>query len=139
LARRIALILTSILCVYLLFAALRGIDLLRVDDPAVQGLGIAVLILPIIGIILVIREIRFGKLSYTMGQLVTEALLPKNGLSEEEKQHYLDQIIEKTKTDLENWQYWYCVALGYDLTNERKLARESMQHSVELYQAAKPK
>lgn len=138
-AKRVALILSSILGVYLLFTASRGLDLLKVDDPAVKALGLAVLVLPILGVILVVREIRFGKLSYVMGQLIDTAYLPQTGLSEEEKTAFLESAIEKTKSDMKNWQSWYSVALGYDLVNQRKLAREAMQHSVELYQEANPK
>lgn len=132
-AKRIALILTAILSVYLVFAAWRGFDLLLVDDPVVQTLGLAVLLMPIIGGVIVLREIRFGKLSYAMGQVIDEIYLPRTDLETEQKREFLDQAIEKTKANLESWQSWYSVALAYDLLSERKLAREAMQHSVELY------
>ena len=138
-ARRIALILAAILGVYLVFAASRGIDLLKSDDPAVKGLGVAVLILPLIGTILVYREIKFGKLSYEMGQQISETFLPITELDDAARKIFLESAIEKTKNDMENWQAWYSVALGYDLLHERRLARDAMQYSVELYQAAKPK
>ena len=138
-AKRVALILSGILAVYLVFAAWRGFDLLLVDDPAVRALGVSVLVLPLLGVILVVREIKFGKLSYEMGQEISEHLLPKKDFTEEEKRNFLDQAIERTKNGMDNWANWYSVALAYDVLNERKLAREAMQHSVQLYQAAKPK
>ncbi len=138
-AKRISLILTVILLVYLGFTVLRGLDFLSVDDPAVQALGIAVLILPILGAILIYREIKFGKLSYLMGQTISDDYLPTNDLTEEQKRDYLDLAIERAKSHMENWQAWYSVALAYDLLKERKLAREAMKYSVELYQDANPK
>ena len=138
-AKRVALILSGILAVYLVFAAWRGFDLLLVDDPAVRALGVSVLVLPLLGVILVVREIKFGKLSYEMGQEISEHLLPKKDFTEEEKRNFLDQAIERAKNGMDNWANWYSVALAYDVLNERKLAREAMQHSVQLYQAAKPK
>lgn len=138
-ARRIALILAAVLSVYLFFAASRGIDLIRTDDPAVQALGVAVLILPILGAFLVIREIRFGKLSYQMGQVIDEAYLPSADIAADQKNANLVAAIDRAKEDMDNWQAWYSVALAYDLMNERKLAREAMRYSVELFQAAKPK
>lgn len=138
-AKRVALILSGILGVYLVFAAWRGFDLLLVDDPAVRALGVSVLVLPVLGVILVAREIKFGKLSSEMGQEISESLLPKKDFTEEEKRTFLDQAIDRAKNDMDNWANWYSVALAYDVLNERKLAREAMQHSVELYQAAKPK
>ena len=138
-AKRISLILTAILLVYLGFTVLRGLDFLKVDDPAVQALGIAVLILPILGAILVYREIKFGKLSYLMGQTISDDYLPTNDLTDEQKREYLDRAIEQAKTQMQSWQAWYSVALAYDLLKERKLAREAMKYSVELYQEANPK
>jgi hypothetical protein len=138
-AKRISLILTAILLVYLGFTVLRGLDFLSVDDPAVQALGIAVLILPILGAILIYREIKFGKLSYLMGQTISDNYLPTNDLTDEQKRDYLDLAIERAKSQMENWQAWYSVALAYDLLKERKLAREAMKYSVELYQDANPK
>ena len=138
-AKRISLILTAILLVYLGFTVLRGLDFLSVDDPAVQALGIAVLILPILGAILIYREIKFGKLSYLMGQTISDHYLPINDLTDEQKRDYLDLAIERAKSQMENWQAWYSVALAYDLLKERKLAREAMKYSVELYQDANPK
>lgn len=138
-AKRISLILTAILLVYLGFTVLRGLDFLSVDDPAVQALGIAVLILPILGAILIYREIKFGKLSYLMGQTISDNYLPTNDLTDEQKRDYLDLAIERAKSQMGNWQAWYSVALAYDLLKERKLAREAMKYSVELYQDANPK
>lgn len=138
-ARRIALILAAVLSVYLFFAASRGIDLIRTDDPAVQALGVAVLILPILGAFLVIREIRFGKLSYQMGQVIDEAYLPAADIAADQKNANLVAAIDRAKEDMDNWKAWYSVALAYELMNERKLAREAMRYSVELFQAANPK
>jgi hypothetical protein len=138
-ARRIALILALVLSVYLFFAASRGLDLLRADDSAVKALGIAVLILPILGGIVLIREIRFGRTTFVMGQEIDIEYLPLNGLTDEQKKENLDVAIARAKNDLTSWQCWYAVAIGYDLLSERKLAREAMRHAVELYQSASPK
>lgn len=136
-AKRTALILAGILAVYMFFAASRGVDLLHSTDPAVKGLGIAVLILPLLGTVLIYREIKFGKLSYEMGQAIDAKYLPLKDDDEAGRRSFLENAIEVTKQDMENWQAWYSVALGYDLLHERRLARDAMQYSVELYSEAK--
>jgi hypothetical protein len=138
-ARRIAIILALVLGVYLFFAASRGLDLLRADDPAVKALGIAVLILPILGGIVLIREIRFGRTTFAMGQEIDVEYLPLNGLTDDQKKENLDVAINRAKNDIASWQSWYAVAIAYDLLSERKLAREAMRHAVELHQLASPK
>jgi len=134
-AKRIAFILTAILFVYLGFAFSRGIDLLKTDNGAVKLLGFCVLILPLLGGWLVIREVRFGFKSSQMGNQVSDVLLPPREIKPRspEADEYLDAAVARTKDAQGVWQNWFCVALGYDLVGERKLARESMQYSVELY------
>ncbi|MCX6404991.1 MAG: hypothetical protein NTW81_05760 [Actinobacteria bacterium] len=134
-AKRIAFILTAVLLVYLGFAFSRGIDLLRTDNGSVKLLGLCVLVLPMLGGWLVIREVRFGFKSSQMGQQVSENLLPSREIKPRSPQadEYLEGAVARTKEAQEVWQNWFCVALGYDLVGERKLARESMQYAVELY------
>ena len=74
-----------------------------------------------------------------MGQTISDDYLPTNDLTDEQKREYLDLAIERAKTQMQSWQAWYSVALAYDLLKERKLAREAMKYSVELYQEANPK
>jgi hypothetical protein len=134
-AKRIVFILTVVLFVYLGFAFSRGIDLLKTDNGAVKLLGFCVLILPLLGGWLVIREVRFGFKSSQMGNQVSDVLLPQREIKPRspEADEYLEAAVARTKDAQDVWQNWFCVALGYDLVGERKLARESMQYSVELY------
>ena len=135
-AKRIAFILTAVLGVYLGFAFSRGIDLLKTDDTSVKLLGLCVLVLPLLGGWLVFREVRFGFKSTQMGQLVSDELLPPREIKprSSEADQYLDIAVSRAKDVQDNWQNWFCVALGYDLVGERKLARESMQYAVELFE-----
>jgi phenylpropionate dioxygenase-like ring-hydroxylating dioxygenase large terminal subunit len=74
-----------------------------------------------------------------MGQSIDEIYLPTTELTEDEKKEFLDTAIARAKEQMDSWQAWYSVALAYDLLKERKLARQAMQYSIELFQAAKPK
>lgn len=133
-AKRIAFVLTAVLAVYLFFAASRGFSLLQSSSTAVKLLGICVMILPILGGLLIVREIRFGYASSELAKRVDVTLLPTGDVKprSEEAQIYLDSVIERTKQDQDNWQNWFCVGVGYDLVGQRKLARESLQHAVAL-------
>ena len=135
-AKRIAFVLTAVLAVYLAFAFSRGIDLLNTDSNAVKLLGLCVLILPIIGGWLVFREVKFGFTSTRMGEQIPDERLPSRKIKprSNEADKYLEVAIELAKDAQEDWQNWFCVAIGYDLVGERKLARESMQYAVELFE-----
>lgn len=132
-ARRIALALAGILGVYLVFATLRARDFLAVEDPVARFLGLAILTMPILGIAVIIKEVRFGFKTSQMGAEIDETRLPKSDLTAEEKFQYLNAAIAPTQVEGSTWQDWYCLALGCDLTGERKLAREAMRWSVHLY------
>jgi hypothetical protein len=134
-AKRIAFILAAVLAVYLGFAFSRGIDLLKTDNSSVKLLGLCVLVLPLLGGWLVIREVRFGFKSSNMGQQITEGLLPSQEIKPRspEADTYLESAVARTKDAQDDWQNWFCVAIGYDLVGERKLARESMQYALELF------
>jgi len=135
-AKRIAFILTAVLLVYLGFAFSRGLDLLKTDTDAVKLLGLCVLVLPVLGGWLIVREIRFGFKSTNMGQQIHEDLLPSREIKPRSPRadEYLESAVARTKDAQDVWQNWFCVALGYDLVGERKLARESMQYAVELFE-----
>ena len=133
-AKRIAFVLAGVLGVYLVFAGMRGLDLLSSASTPVKLLGVCVIILPILGGFLIYREIRFGYSTSELGKHINAELLPTADIKPRspEAQEYLDAAITQAKADESNWQNWYCVGIGYDLTGQRKLARECMQHSVAL-------
>jgi hypothetical protein len=56
----------------------------------------------------------------------------------EELDAYLVKAIERAQANPENWTVWYCVALGYHLHADRKLAREAMRYAVDLYGQESP-
>ncbi|NBU32665.1 MAG: hypothetical protein EBS36_05810 [Actinobacteria bacterium] len=134
-AKRVSFILAVVLTVYLGFAFWRGVDLVRAGNTPVIILGICVMVLPILGGWLVIREVQFGYKSTEMGKQIAVNRLPSMEIKPRtvEAQNYLDAAIEAAKRNQNDWQNWFCVAVGYDLVGNRKLARESMQYAVELF------
>src|SRR5512134_2139286 len=59
--RTVALLLTAVLGFYLFVVAERGWVLLRSGSPLGAGLGVGVLLLPVVGAWLVVAELRFGR------------------------------------------------------------------------------
>src|SRR4051812_13629274 len=62
-ARRVALLVVAVLGYYLFVVGDRGITLVRSGRPALVGLGIGVLLLPLVGVWFVVVEVRFGRAS----------------------------------------------------------------------------
>ncbi|MBK9435648.1 MAG: hypothetical protein IPN52_11245 [Micrococcales bacterium] len=59
-AKRIALVMAGAFAVYAVLVAWRGWDFIASGEPAAVGLGLAVLLLPLLAGWLVWREVRFG-------------------------------------------------------------------------------
>jgi len=133
-AKRIALLLSVVVSVYVVFALSRAVALLRFDNPLVKTLGASVVLLTVLGAYLVFRELRFGFKTAELGRVINEIDLPTKSMESEELDAYLVAAIERAEAHPENWAHWYCVALGYHLHTDRKLARESMRYAVELYE-----
>jgi len=132
-AKKIALALSVVVAAYVGFAASRGLVLLRNDNVPVKVLGLAILSMTFVGGFLVFREVRFGFKTARLGRTIDEAELPSRSMDTEELDAYLIQAIAKAQEQPEEWRVWYCVALGYHLHTDRKLARESMRYAVELF------
>ena len=135
-AKRITFGLVAVLAVYLAFSFSRGLDILKAGGPELIVLGLCVMIIPIIGGYLVYREIQFGAKSSLLGAQIEQSLLPTKEIKprSDEARRYLDESIERTKQAPTLWVNWFCVAIGYDLIGQRKLARESMYHALELHE-----
>lgn len=134
-AKRIAFALGIVLAVYMVFSALRGIDLIQSGDVAAQIMGVAVILIPLVATYLIYREVRFGYATARMAKAIDESLLPTFGMTSDEEGAYLDAALESARADEASWSRWYCVAVGYDINNDRKRARESMRHAIALFQA----
>jgi len=133
-AKRIALALAAVVAAYVGFAASRGVVLIQNENLPVKVLGLAILALRFIGAFLVYRELRFGFKTAEMGRVIDDVELPARSMDADALDAYLVQAIERAQAQPGNWKVWYCVALGYHLHTDRKLARESMRHAVELYE-----
>jgi hypothetical protein len=125
-----------VLAVYVGFAASRGVVLIQNGTTPVQILGFAILAITLLGAYLVYRELRFGFKTAQLGRVINEVELPTKSMDSDALDSYLLQAIDKARDEPENWTAWYCVALGYHLHSDRKLARESMSYAVALYDKA---
>ena len=131
-AKPIAFLMTALLSVYMAFSVSRGLVLISSESSPAKVLGVAVILIPLLGSYLVYREIRFGFATARIAKLVDPELLPMKIASDEENEAYLEAAVETAKLTPESWVAWYQVALGYHITGDRKHARESMRHAVAL-------
>ena len=142
--RTVAWILAAAVAVYLLFTAARSWALIASGDPVPIGLGIAVLVLPLIGAWVLWRELRFGLQSQTLGrELGAEGGLPVDDLPRTPSGRIDKDAADARFVEYESqvqaapgdWRAWYRLAIGYDDARDRKRARAAMREAIRLYRA----
>lgn len=106
------------------------------------GLGIALLLLPIVGAWALYATLRAGFTHQRLARQAAEAGmdldvsdLPRRASGRIERAA-ADQLFETVRAELdaepENWMRWYRVARAYDYAGDRSRAREAMRTAVEL-------
>ncbi|HEY0500207.1 MAG TPA: tetratricopeptide repeat protein [Kutzneria sp.] len=137
-----AIILTAALVVYLVLLADRAVLLIQAGGVVGIGLGVAVLVLPLIGLWFVIAQWRNGiKINGLARRLAAEGGLPDvSGLprrpSGRVDRDAADEWFAQRKVEVEespeDWRAWFRLAHAYDVAGDRGRAREAMRKAIEL-------
>ncbi len=117
-ARRIALVMASAFAVYAALVAWRGWDFIASGEPAAVGLGLAVLILPLLAGWIVWREVRFGFRMQELGSKITEP-----------DERPLEDRVAAAQADPQDWRAWYWAGVGLYEAGEKKQARAAFDHA----------
>jgi hypothetical protein len=141
--RTVALLLTAALAVYFVMLGGKGVLLIRTGDPVGIGLGIGVLILPLIGTWIAWTNLRFGLTTERMArQLADEGGLPDTSTLPRRPSGRVDRDaadvwFEERRVEVEaepdDWRGWFRLAQAYDLAGDRGRARETMRKAITLY------
>jgi cytochrome c-type biogenesis protein CcmH/NrfG len=109
---------------------------------AAAGLGVAVLIMPFIGLWAMIATLRAGFAHQKLARLIAEdgmeldvSALPRRPSGRIERSA-ADALFATVRTEVEgdrdDWRRWYRLARAYDYAGDRRRAREAMKTAVEL-------
>jgi hypothetical protein len=109
---------------------------------AAVGLGVAVLIMPVIGLWAMIATLRAGFAHQKLARLIAEddmeldvRALPRRPSGRIERDA-ADALFANVRTEVEgdpdDWRRWYRLARAYDYAGDRRRAREAMKTAVEL-------
>ena len=140
--RLIVGLLTAALIVYFWLLTDRAVALLTSGSVAGIALGIGVLLLPVLGVVVVVFELRFGWQTQTLGRrlaadggLTDDSDLPRRPsgrVDRDAADAHFNLIRAQVEAAPEDWRGWYRLAHAYDLAGDRKRAREAMRQAIEL-------
>ncbi|TCC50021.1 hypothetical protein E0H75_17150 [Kribbella capetownensis] len=138
-AKRAAILLAAVFVAYAALLGWRGVLLIGTGDPIAVGLGIAVLVIPVLGAFLVWRELQFGRRTEVLArELEAAGGLPVDDLPRRPSGRIdraaADQAFEKYKAEAEaapgDWRVWFRLATAYDAAGDRKRARATMRTAI---------
>ncbi|HEX3788232.1 MAG TPA: hypothetical protein VHW44_10250 [Pseudonocardiaceae bacterium] len=141
-ARATALLLTAVLVVYFVLLGQRGVLLLQTGTGVGIGLGVGVLLLPLVGAWIAATNLWFG----VKVERLARALAAEDGLPDVSElprrpsgridRTAADEWFDERKAEVdegpEDWRRWYRLAYAYDIAGDRRRARETMRHALEL-------
>lgn len=135
------------LVVYFVMLGRAALILIASGEVAPIGLGLAILILPVIGVWVMVATLKAGLAHQRLARLAREggmeldvAHLPRRPSGRFELDA-ADALFATVRTELEadpdNWLRWYRLARAYDYAGDRGRARETMKKAVQMEDSAR--
>lgn len=135
-------IVSALLVLYFAFIGMRAVALLQSSSLIAIAMGVALLILPAIGVWALLREILFGYRSTQLVDLLeAEQLLPEDlgellpggrpdrAVADSVFGNYQQAVQEHP----ESWKAWARLAIVYDACRDRTRARSALREAIKLF------
>jgi cytochrome c-type biogenesis protein CcmH/NrfG len=142
---RIQLIIAFMCLALLVYLALLGraaVLMISSGRAIAIALGLALLILPAIGLWAMIATLRAGFAHQRLARLIAEDGMeldvsalprrPSGRIDRDAADALFDTVRTELHSDPDDWRRWYRLARAYDYAGDRSRAREAMKKAVEL-------
>ncbi|MFR9730786.1 hypothetical protein ACL03H_16300 [Saccharopolyspora sp. MS10] len=140
--RAAAFVLAAVLLVYLVIMGGRAIEMIVTGRPVFVVLGAAIFVLPVLGVLLVADQLRFGAQTERLARRLDEegalpdvSHLPRRPSGRVERAA-ADEWFDAKQAELErapsDWRAWFALAQAYDLAGDRNRGRKAMRRAIEL-------
>ncbi|TQL48385.1 hypothetical protein FB562_1479 [Homoserinimonas aerilata] len=139
-------VMAVLLLLYIFAVAQLAVGLLLSGDAVAVTMGVALAVLPVVGVWGLVVEIMFGMRSERLlGRLEGEGALPSEPVplltsgrperdaAEAEFPRYRAEV----EASPESWQAWLRLGLAYDASGDRRRARQSVRRAIALERAAR--
>jgi cytochrome c-type biogenesis protein CcmH/NrfG len=111
-------------------------------EPAAIGLGLALLIFPLVGIWVMVSTLRAGLAHQRLARIARDEgmeldvsslpRMPSGRIQRDAADALFVTVREELENDPDNWRRWYRLARAYDYAGDRSRAREIMRKAVEM-------
>ncbi|HZC08482.1 MAG TPA: tetratricopeptide repeat protein [Mycobacterium sp.] len=135
-------IMCAALLVYIVLLGRSAVLMIGSGRAVAVVLGVALLILPAIGLWAMVATLRAGFAHQKLARLVVEDGMeldvsalprrPSGRIDRDAADALFDTVRAELDTDPHDWRRWYRLARAYDYAGDRGRAREAMKKAVEL-------
>jgi hypothetical protein len=135
-------VLLALSLLYLGLLVQQGVRLLRTGEPVGVGLGLAVLLVPLLCGWAVVRELRFGLATQRLArELDAAGALPVDDLRRRPSGRVVREdaarLFEASRAEVDaapdDWASWFRLSLAYDAAGDRRRARAAARHAISLH------
>jgi hypothetical protein len=131
--------------VYFVLLGRMAIAMIASGRAAAVGLGLALLIMPVIGLWAMIATLRAGLAHQKLARLVAEDGMeldtgdlprrPSGRIERDAADALFATVRAEVEADSDDWRRWYRLARAYDYAGDRRRARDAMKTALELHRA----
>lgn len=140
-----AVIVSALLLFYFVLMGQRALILMREPDLVPKLMGLALLVLPIVGAWALVMELMFGARMEKLAKILeSEGGLPVDDLPRTPGgrivQSAADEVFGQYQSEAEaapeDWRSWFRLSCAYDASGDRKRARSTMRKAIGMYRSA---
>ncbi|GAB3617939.1 hypothetical protein GCM10027416_24960 [Okibacterium endophyticum] len=138
-------VMTLLLLVYLVLVAGQALRFVQTGEPIAIAIGVALIVLPVIGAWALVRELMFGVRADRLGrELAADHALPGEQVpvrpSGRPERGAADALFPAYRAEVEespdDWRAWYRLGLVYDGAGDRRRARRAVREAIRLHGAS---
>ncbi len=140
--RTAAFALAAVLLVYFVLLGSRAVLMISSGTPVFVVMGLAILVLPILGAVLLIDQFRFGFQAQRLAQRLEDEgavpdtshlpLRPSGRVQRDAADAWFDEKQAELEKTPDDWRAWFALAQAYDLAGDRNRGRKAMRKAIEL-------
>ena len=137
-----ALVMAAALLLYLGVAVVRAVAFLQSGEAVGVGIGVALIVLPLIGLLLLVRELHFGvRATGLRRRLAAEEALPADGLPRRPSGRVeraaadaaFERYAEGAEAAPDDWRAQLRLGLAYDMAGDRRRARAAVRRAFSVH------
>lgn len=132
-------VMSVLLVLYFVFAGIRAFALLGSGQFVPVIMGVAMLVLPLIGVWALLRELQFGRQATRLADRLEElgrlpdepvATRPSGRPERSDADAAFPRYRAEVKSDPQSWEAWMRLGIVYDACGDRKRARGAIREAI---------